>query len=252
MGQELTERVSREKDWHNQKIAEKNIRQTQEEYACVLDRMVNDYTECINIKLLKDSTELLDYGCGAGYGLIDVSNKIKNGVGIDISDVLIDNAKLKIKEKNIKNIEFFVMDAMNTTFESETFSLIRGSAILHHLDLKASLNEIKRILKPEGNAIFFEPLGINPAIALYRKLTPKIRTIDEHPFTGKDIKQIKETFPNTKIRYYSFFTLLAIPFRKIKFFPKILSIANFMDKIVLSKYSPLKYMAWVCLIEMRK
>ena len=247
--EQLTERVSREKVWHNQKKS----RQTQQKfYGGIVGRMWNDHKECMNRLLSNENTVLLDYGCGSGNDLIELSDKIKKGIGIDISEALIDNAKLSIKEKGIKNIEFFVMDVMNTTFEDETFSLIRGSAILHHLDLKVGLNEIKRILKVGGEAIFFEPLGMNPAIALYRKLTPEARTVDERPFTKKDINQIKEIFPNAKIRYYSFFTLFSVPFRKLKFSSKILFIMDFIDKIALSKYSPLKYMAWICLIEMKK
>jgi len=250
--EQLTERVSREKNWHN-KFAKKNSRRTQEQkYYAVVGEMRNDYMECINKSLSNENAVLLDYGCGSGNDLIDLSDKIKKGIGIDISEALIDNAKLKIKEKGIKNLEFFVMNAMNTTFENETFSLIRGSAILHHLDLKISLDEIKRILKIGGKAIFFEPLGINPAINFYRKLTPEARTVDERPLTKKDINRIKEIFPNVKIRYYSLFALFFVPFRKFSFFSKILFIMNFIDKIALSKYSPIKYMAWICLIEMKK
>jgi len=251
--EQLAERVFREKDWHN-KVAEKKCRQSQEQkyYGDIVGRMWNDYMGCINKSLSNENAVLLDYGCGSGNDLIELSNKIKKGIGVDISEALIDNAKLKTKERGIKNLEFFVMNVMNTTFENETFSLIRGSAILHHLDLKISLNEIKRILKKGGEAIFFEPLGMNPAITLYRKFTPQARTVDERPFTRKEIKQIKEIFPNAKIRYYSFFTLFSAPFKKFKFFSKILFVMNFIDKIALSKYSPLKYMAWICLVEMKK
>jgi len=247
--EQLTERVSREKVWHNKK---KSRQMQQKYYGSIVGKMWNDYVECINKLLSNENTILLDYGCGSGNDLIELSDKIKKGIGVDISETLIDDAKLKMEEKGIKNINFFVMDVMKTTFENETFSLIRGSAILHHLDLEISLKEIKRILKTNGKAIFFEPLGMNPAINLYRKFTPEARTVDERPFTKKDINKIKEIFPNAKIRYYSFFTLFSVPFRKFRFFSKILSIMDFMDKIALSKYSPLKYMAWICLIEMKK
>jgi len=247
--EQLAERISREKAWHNQK---KN-RQTQSKYYMgTIDRMWNDHKECINKSLSNENTVLLDYGCGSGNYLIEFSDKIKKGIGIDISEALIDSAKLEMKQKDIKNIDFFVMDVMNTTFEDETFSLIMGIAILHHLDLKIGLDEIKRILTTDGKAIFIEPLGTNPVIALYRKLTPQARTVDERPFTKRDINQIKKIFPNVKIRYYSFFTLFSVPFRNFKFFSKILFIMDFIDKIALSKYSPLKYMAWICLIEMKK
>lgn len=252
--EKLTKKVLQEKDWHNQS-AGKDIRRVQEEkyYRGIVDRMWNDYIECINKKLSRENTKLFDYGCGKGNNLIEnFSSKIKMGIGVDISENLIKEARIKAEKEGVKNLDFFVMDAMNTTFDNETFDIVVGSSILHHLDLKISLNEIKRVLKSDGKAVFFEPLGINPFIALYRKLTPKARTVDEHPFTRRDIKQIKEIFPNAEIRYYSFFTLFAVPFRKFKLFSKMCFVLNFMDKIILGKYSPFKYMAWICLIEMRK
>jgi ubiquinone/menaquinone biosynthesis C-methylase UbiE len=135
------------------------------------------------------------------------------------------------------------MDAMNTTFNDEEFDAIRGAGILHHLDIELSLLELKRILKSDGIACFIEPLNTNPVIKLYRKLTPAARTIDEQPLRIKDIKLIKTIFPATEIYYFSFVALLAVPFRKLKCFEKILSCFAFIDKILLNKLGPLKWLA---------
>ena len=53
--------------------------------------------------------------------------------------------------------------------EKNRFDIIYGTGILHHLNLKACLDEIERILKPGGKFVFIEPLGTNPVINLYRK-----------------------------------------------------------------------------------
>jgi ubiquinone/menaquinone biosynthesis C-methylase UbiE len=144
------------------------------------------------------------------------------------------------------------MDATKTTFKDEEFDVIRGTGILHHLDIKLSLNEIKRILKNSGSAFFVEPLDTNPLIKLFRKLTPKMRTADEQPLRKKEIKTITDIFPNTEIYYSSFLTLLAVPFRNSKQFAKILSILSIADNIVLHNKSPFKWLAWRCLIIMKK
>ena len=144
------------------------------------------------------------------------------------------------------------MDAMNTTFENDKFDVIRGSAILHHLDLQLSLIELKRILKKDGVAFFTEPLDTNPFIKLYRKLTPNARSIDEQPLRIRDIKLIKSIFPNTKVYYFSFLALLATPFYKSKCFTGILAILSFFDKIILNKASPFKWLAWYCMLILRK
>jgi ubiquinone/menaquinone biosynthesis C-methylase UbiE len=202
--------------------------------------------------LKSNSTILLDYGCGNGHALMGVSEKINIGIGIDISEANIEYAKKIAKERKLDNIDFFVMDAMNTTFKNEEFDIIHGSGILHYLNLLLSLNEIKRILKKDGVAIFIEPLDTNLIIKVYRKLTPKVRTKDEQPLRKKDIKFIKSIFPNSELYYYSFFTLFAVPFRKTKHFLKILSILYSVDKILLNRRSPLKWLAWVCILVLKK
>ena len=72
------------------------------------------------------------------------------------------------------------------------------TGILHHLQINKCLDEIHRILKPNGSLIFIEPLGTNPIINFYRKFTPKSRSKDEHPLINKDFKYIKKNLKNTK------------------------------------------------------
>ena len=62
--------------------------------------------------------------------------------------------------------------------------------------------------------MFIEPLGTNPIINLYRKLTPKSRSEDEHPLVEKDFKFIKEKLTNITLKYYGFLTLVFFPFYK--------------------------------------
>ena len=242
-------RIIREKNWHNQTF-ETDVRKNMHKYYSlgITDIILNR----LLIELKNSDSIFLEYWCGTGYYLINISNKIKKGIGIDISDILIEKAKKNAKENSVENIDFYIMDAMNTTFDDEYFDIIHSNAILHHLNLELSLNEIKRILKNNGTAMFLEPLATNPVIALYRKLTPKARTPDEQPLRIKDIKMIKKIFPSTKISYYSFFTLFAVPFRNTKLFSQMLTILTFLDKIILNKYSPFKWLAWVCILVLKK
>mgnify|MGYP003311260087 CR=1 FL=1 len=50
------------------------------------------------------------------------------------------------KEKNTE-INFEVENCEKTKFNSDQFDFIYGAGILHHLNIKESLNEIKRLLK---------------------------------------------------------------------------------------------------------
>src|SRR5205807_1094253 len=92
-------------------------------------------------------------------------------------------------------VDFLVDDAHATTFPDDSFDLIVGVAILHHLDLEVALREIRRVLRPGGRAVFLEPLWHNPLLRLGRRLTPSARTPDEHPLTVQDWELCHAIFP---------------------------------------------------------
>jgi ubiquinone/menaquinone biosynthesis C-methylase UbiE len=143
------DRVNREKEWHNETFGS-DARVKVGKYYLIFDLLINDLDAKIIEYLKEDATVFLDYGCGNGNYLRNISSNIKKGIGIDISEALINYAKTKVKEESIDNIEFVVMDAMNTSFENSCFDVIHGQSILHHLDLKKSLIEIKRLLNGGG------------------------------------------------------------------------------------------------------
>jgi ubiquinone/menaquinone biosynthesis C-methylase UbiE len=203
----IEERVIREKEWHNQTFGSEVRRSTGKFYS-IFRKIDKDINDRIVSELACDTTKFLEYGCGPGYYLLQIANKIKEGIGIDISEALIEYAKSVVDKNNIKNVNFFVMDAMNTTFNNEEFDIIHGQSILHHLDLELSLNEIKRILKNQGVAYFIEPLDTNPIIKLYRTLTPNARTEDEQPLRRKDIKTDKKYISKNRntLLFLCFFT----------------------------------------------
>ena len=72
------------------------------------------------------------------------------------------------------------------------------------MQIEKCLDEIHRILKSKGNLIFIEPLGTNPIINLYRKLTPKSRSKDEHPLINKDFKYISKNLLKQKLNIMVF------------------------------------------------
>jgi hypothetical protein len=57
-----------------------------------------------------------------------------------------------------------------------------------------ALDEIFRVLKPNGKILFVEPLGINPVGKLLRSLKKKARTSDEQPLRLCDIAEVKKRF----------------------------------------------------------
>lgn len=102
--------------------------------------------------------------------------------------------------------EFLVMDAHALQFPDNSYDVVFGSNILHHLDMERVLPEIKRVLKPGGVVFFREPLDFNPIGRLIRLLTPRARTPDERPFRQSDVDCISSYF-SCRWYYEQFFSV---------------------------------------------
>ena len=120
------------------------------------------------------------------------------------------------KHLKYKKTKFFIGDAKKIKYDNNKFDIVYGTGILHHLKMSTSVEEIYRVLKPGGSFLFIEPLGTNPIINLYRNLTPKSRSDDEHPLVKNDLNLIKEKFFKTNIKYYGFFLLITFTFKNAK------------------------------------
>lgn len=147
---------------------------------------------------------------------------------MDISSVSIQNAKIIAENKGITNIRFFQADAENTKLPNDSIDVIICSGMLHHLDLSFAFYELRRILKPGGIILAVEALDYNPAIKIYRLLTPSMRTDWEkaHILSLKDIRFAKSFFSIGKIRYWHITGYLSGKF------PIIFNFLEMIDRIL--------------------
>ena len=79
-------------------------------------------------------------------------------------------------------------------FPDSTFDVVYAANLLHHVDIEETLIEAKRILKPDGVFVSWDPLAHNPVINIYRRLAMGVRTEDEHPLKMKEIAFFKKHF----------------------------------------------------------
>jgi len=202
--------------------------------------------------------ELLFYGCG-----IDWSTANKFYISgcpvtmIDISDESIEILQRKIQEMHQEGgIVPLQMDCEELQFESARFDLVFGRAILHHLDMEKALKEIRRVLKPGGKAVFIEPLGLNPFINLYRKLTPHLRTPFEHPLVKEDFVISKKIFDDVTYKEFTFLTFFGIGlnFLCAKFGLQPFSLKKFqeIDLSLLKRFPFLGMYYWNVVLCLRK
>jgi SAM-dependent methyltransferase len=244
------ERIERERQFHDARFAEgEDDRSAQLKYYVALKPCFDRYAERRD-ELARDAV-VLEYGCAHGGNAIALASAAKRVEGIDISKEAIDSGNREIARRGIGNVRLSVQNAEATDFADNTFDLIFGSGILHHLDYEKAMAELHRVLKPGGVVLFTEPLGHNPAIEIYRKLTPSARTPDEHPLLKKDFKKFGATFAKTDIGLYGLASLACVPFRQTSLLNLTRSVGLAMDSLLL-KIPGLKWWAWYAVMEGRK
>lgn len=196
--------------------------------------------------------KVLEYGCGTGSYAFFLAKQGAEVTGIDISPVAIDKAKARIQEERAGDIRFLVMDGETMQFEDCSFDLVCGTGILHHLRLGEALKELARVLKPEGKAIFIEPMAHNPAINVFRRLTPRFRSTGEHALRAKDLEFMKEFFHQANYDFFHFFSLLAVPFRNSRGFSSLLRRLDAFDRKLFQSVPFLRLLAWQVVIILEK
>ncbi|HEX4591806.1 MAG TPA: class I SAM-dependent methyltransferase [Gemmataceae bacterium] len=103
---------------------------------------------------------LLDYGCGMGEEAVYFAKLGATVTAIDASQVGIDITRQRAAfNGQADRVQAFVMDATHCTFPDNSFDLIHGLGILHHIGLQEGLGQVHRLLKPGGVAVFLEPMG---------------------------------------------------------------------------------------------
>jgi len=191
---------------------------------------------------------VLEYGCGPGSYAFDLAERGAHVIGVDISPVAIELARKNASARGL-DIRFSVMNAESLDFPDGSFDIVCGTGILHHLDLARSLGEIRRVLKVGGRAVFVEPLGHNPIINWYRRRTPNLRSVDEHPLRMDDLALIGRHFDHMTVRMFHLTTLAAVPLRNSPGFPRIVSALDAIDRGLFRVLPPLRKHAWSCVIE---
>jgi SAM-dependent methyltransferase len=104
----------------------------------------------------------LDIGCGNGALLAHFSDKIKQGVGVDIS-----GAAIGIAQENNRlrtNLSFCVIEGPHLPFAEHTMDIIVSLLSFRYLDWDPILAEMKRVLAPGGHILIVDMLSSEPRL----------------------------------------------------------------------------------------
>jgi 2-polyprenyl-3-methyl-5-hydroxy-6-metoxy-1,4-benzoquinol methylase len=115
---------------------------------------------------LKPGMHALEVGCGTGMFTEIFAATGARILAVDISPDLL----LKAERRGLPADRVtFLAKRFEDLDPQTTFDAIVGSSVLHHLDIKKSLETMRALLKPGGVIVFAEPNMLNPQVFLERK-----------------------------------------------------------------------------------
>ena len=198
------------------------------------------YGRAFSFYLLGDvaGKKVLDYGCGDGDNAIFLAKKGAEVVAIDISNEAVSLTKAKAKINNVEDKTKVVqMNAEETSFANGEFDCVLGDLVLHHLNPDRAMDEIYRILRDGGIAVFREAVIFGRILRIIRKIIPYRHSItpDEKPLSDVDIRSFGEKF--SKIEWWPFEAV-----SRIQFFFKNRHILKFLFKLDYSLFKTFPFM----------
>ncbi len=134
-----------------------------EKWSISYDQRCIDYARaCFDAVVPDDEIDRLPYGralelgCGTGFFLL---NLIQSGVARRGSVTDLSPGMVKVATRNGRSlgldIDGRVADAEGIPYDDDTFDLVVGHAVLHHIpDVELSLREVIRVLQPGGRFVF--------------------------------------------------------------------------------------------------
>ncbi len=154
---------------------------------------------------------ILDLGCGVGEWAVFLAQQGARVFALDVSMAGMRQVQQGAQLHGVTGrVQGIVADAHRLPFADRSFDLIHGQFILHHLDVTRAGQELARVLRPEGVAVFVENSANNLVLMLARRFLvgrfgiPKWSVEGEHPFRRSDFERLVALFGDGQAHYFEF------------------------------------------------
>ena len=99
---------------------------------------------------LNGTGKLLDVGCGTGQLTMPSSSDFESTLGLDVSEEMIDEARLAAAESGVENASFYVRGAEEISPSDGPVRLALFGSSLHWMDISSVLSEVFNITESGG------------------------------------------------------------------------------------------------------
>ncbi|HOP46426.1 MAG TPA: class I SAM-dependent methyltransferase [Desulfobacteraceae bacterium] len=182
-----------------------NITRQANEHPLVVDSVFKTIEEYVlhlmHLKSYETASEIcmgkdvLDWGCNVGYGMEILAKNAASVSGLDLSERAVIAARKRLGDKAT---QIHCYDGIRCAFANQSFDVVTSFQVLEHIsDYDTYFNEIRRVLKPGGLAVFATPNAL-------LRLEPGMKPWNEfhiHEFAPSELREFLMTrFPSVTIR----------------------------------------------------
>jgi SAM-dependent methyltransferase len=107
----------------------------------------------------------LDLGCSVGSAAILMAKKLSFVFGIDLSFSFIAEARRRMKEMEMQNVEFIVCDSTKMPFGQKYFDIVAALNLIGRLDLENTIQSVNNLIKSDGKLFMADPYHVDNNIA---------------------------------------------------------------------------------------
>lgn len=151
---------------------------------------------------------VLDVGCGLGEASVYFAQKGANVTALDLSSGMLKITSDLAKSNGVE-VHTHLASADYLGLNSDRkFDVIYAGNLLHHVDIKKTLQQLLSHLAENAVFVSWDPLAYNPVINIYRKFATSVRTDDEHPIKRSDLQYISSKFEFCEQRFFWLTTLV--------------------------------------------
>jgi SAM-dependent methyltransferase len=200
--------------------------------------------------------QVLELGCGTGDTTLWLAAGGATVHATDISGGMLAATQARAAAGGLSSTVLVQqMSAEHLAYAERSFDIVFGHSVIHHTDLAITRREVHRVLRPGGRAVFLEPLGENPLLRAFRRLTPGRRTPTERPLTESDLQFFAEPFARMRRREFYLLALAAFPLWPLgsrRLFQAALAPLMRLDAALLARRPTLGRYAWVTVVELER